>query len=207
MSALDSMLSGFPADQAEMPEWLTTYLAMEQSATALRAHEPRAVYGMLQTPRYVEHLAGRAGISGVSSSFVQRTIDQRLHRQKRVRNGDLQVEVIQPESALHLRVGDPSVMAEQLRTMAELADLPNVTVRITTYDAGQYEARRLGDFAIVTPPVGPPAGARRGIQRRRVLDRSGDGGVLHGSAGRCRADRHVTEGVPRLHTAIGRELE
>lgn len=156
MSALDSMLSGLPADQAEMPEWLTTYLAMEQSATALRAHEPRAVYGMLQTPRYVEHLAGRAGISGVSSSFVQRTIDQRLHRQKRVRNGDLQVEVIQPESALHLRVGDPSVMAEQLRTMAELADLPNVTVRITTYDAGQYEARRLGDFAIVTHPWGNP---------------------------------------------------
>lgn len=150
------MLSGVSLGADEMPEWLTTYLAMEQSATTLRAHESRAVYGMLQTPRYVEYLAGRAGIAGLSASFVQRTVDQRLHRQKRVRNGDLKVDVIQPEYALHLRVGDESVMAEQLLTMAELADLPNVTIRITTYDAGRYEARRLGDFVLLTHPWGNP---------------------------------------------------
>lgn len=156
MRELDAMLMGVSPEIDEMPEWLTTYLGMEQSAISLRAHEPRAVYGMLQTSRYVENLAGRAGISGASASFVQRTVDQRLHRQKRVRSGELNVDVIQPESALHLRVGDGAVMTEQLLTMAELAELPNVTIRVTTYDAGQYEARRLGDFAILTHPWGNP---------------------------------------------------
>ncbi|MFD0365432.1 Scr1 family TA system antitoxin-like transcriptional regulator [Nocardia sp. GCM10030253] len=156
MGELNAMLSSIPTAANEMPEWLTTYLGMEQSATSLRAHESRAIYGLLQTPRYVEQLAGRVGVSGVSDTQLQRTVDQRFHRQKRVRNGDLVLDLVQPESALHLQVGDGSVMAEQLRVMAELAELPNVTLRITTYDAGQYEARRLGDFVIMEHPWGNP---------------------------------------------------
>ncbi len=66
------------------------------------------------------------------------------------------LDVIQPESSLHLRVGDGAVMVEQLRTVVELSQLPNVTVRVTTYDAGQYEAWRLGDFATMERPWGNP---------------------------------------------------
>lgn len=148
------MLNGVSTPVEEMPEWLTTYLGMEQSATIVRAHEPRAVYGLLQTPGYVEAMGSVVGISGMSSGYLQRTVDQRIYRQKRVRNGELTVDVVQPESALHLRIGDGAVMAEQLRVIAELAELPNVTIRISTYDAGLYEALRLGDFSIMTHPWG-----------------------------------------------------
>ena len=34
-------------------------IASEQSASDLRAHEPRAVFGLLQAPSYVEALVGR----------------------------------------------------------------------------------------------------------------------------------------------------
>jgi transcriptional regulator with XRE-family HTH domain len=145
MDELDAMLSSIPPRANETPEWLSTYLGMEQSATDLRAHEPRAVYGLFQTPAYIESLVGRVGITGVSDTYLQRTVDQRLYRQKRVRDGDLTLDVVQPEPALHLQVGDNAVMTEQLETMAELAELSNVTIRITLYSAGQYEARRLGD--------------------------------------------------------------
>ncbi|MGW4325763.1 Scr1 family TA system antitoxin-like transcriptional regulator [Nocardia sp. NPDC004573] len=71
-----------------------------------------------------------------------------------VRNGDLTIDVVQPESVLHLRMGDNSVMAEQMTAMADLADLPNVTIRITPFDAGMYEALRMGDFTIMAHPWG-----------------------------------------------------
>jgi len=157
MQDLWSMIDGLEPRAKEMPEWLTTYLGMEQSATMVRAHEPRAVYGLLQTPRYLESMGSMVGISGMSDTYLQRTIDQRIYRQKRVRSGELTVDVIQPESALHLRIGDGAVMAEQLLIMAELAELPNVTIRISTYDAGLYEALRLGDFSIMTHPWGGSA--------------------------------------------------
>ncbi|WP_171050169.1 helix-turn-helix domain-containing protein [Nocardia cyriacigeorgica] len=154
MRELDAMLNGVVPKEPDMPEWLTTYLGMEQSATTVRAHERRAVFGLLQTPNYLEAMGSGVGISGMSDTYLQRTVDQRIYRQKRVRGGDLALDVIQPESALHLRIGDGAVMAEQLRVMAELAELPNVTIRITTYDAGLYEALRLGDFSIMTHPWG-----------------------------------------------------
>jgi transcriptional regulator with XRE-family HTH domain len=156
MEELHAMLSSIPSDANETPDWLATYLGMEQSATEMQVHEPRAVFGLLQTPAYTEHLVGRVGVTGVSDTYLQRTIEQRLHRQKRVRDGDLNLDVVQPECALGLRVGDGKVMAEQLDTLAELAEQPNVTVRVTLSDQGQYEARRLGDFAILTHPWGRP---------------------------------------------------
>ncbi|MFC8526217.1 Scr1 family TA system antitoxin-like transcriptional regulator [Nocardia sp. NPDC057227] len=156
MDELSAMLSSMPTMSGEMPEWLSTYLGMEQSATDIRSHEPRAIYGLLQEPAYVEALVGKVGISGVTDTYVQQAVDQRVHRQKRVRSGELALDVIMPESALRLRVGTPDVMIEQLRTVAELSELPNVTVRITTFDAGQYEARRLGAYSIMRHPWGRP---------------------------------------------------
>ncbi len=156
LEELAAMLSSVPETVGETPDWLVNYLASEQSASVLRAHEPRAVFGLLQAPAYVEALVGRVGDQGVSSSYLQRTVEQRLYRQKRVRDGDLVLHVIQPEPALHLVVGDAGVMAQQLDTMIELAELPNVTIQVTTYDAGQYEARRLGAFSLMTHPWGNP---------------------------------------------------
>ncbi|MGY2125618.1 helix-turn-helix domain-containing protein [Nocardia gipuzkoensis] len=154
MRELDAMINGVDPSAQKMPEWLATYLGMEQSAETLRAHEPRAIYGLVQTVGYLENLVSTVGISGVSDTYLQRTIDQRLYRQKRIRNGDMSLDLIQTESTLHLRIGNSSVMEEQLRVVAELAELPNVTIRITRFDAGQYEALRLGDFAIMTHPWG-----------------------------------------------------
>jgi transcriptional regulator with XRE-family HTH domain len=156
MDELSAMLSSIPEGTGEVPEWLSTYLSMEQSATEIRAHEPQVVHGLFQDPPYVEALVSRVGISGVSDTYIQRTVEQRLHRQKRIRSGDLVVDVIQPEPALRLRVGNASIMAGQLKTMVELSELPNVTIRVTTYDAGQYEARRLGDFCIMSHAWGTP---------------------------------------------------
>lgn len=157
LSELAAMLSSMPPpDGEDSPEWLSTYLGMEQSATDIRAHEPEVVYGLLQTPAYTEAVVRKVGLAGVSDAYVREAVRQREHRQQRVRDGSLRLDVIQPEQALRVRVGDARVMAEQLAALAAQAEQPNVTVRVTTFDAGQHEARRLDTFLIMAHPWGKP---------------------------------------------------
>lgn len=156
LSELASMLSSMPADDDEIPDWASTYFAMEQSATEMRAHEPELVYGLLQVPAYTEAVAKQVGISGVSDEYIQKAVDQRRHRQQRVRDGSLKLDVIQAEQVLHVRVGDAEVMTDQLKALADFAELSNVTVRVMTFDAGQHEVRRLDTFVIMAHPWGNP---------------------------------------------------
>lgn len=156
LSELAAILTSMPADGDGVPEWASTYFAMEQSATEMRAHEPELVYGLLQTPAYTAAVARRVGLVEVSDAYVQRAVEQRRHRQVRVKDGSLTLDVIQAEQAVRVRVGDAAVMAEQLAKLADLADQPNVTVRITTFDAGQHEARRLDSFVVMAHLWGNP---------------------------------------------------
>lgn len=156
LSELNAMLSSLPADGSDAPEWVSTYLAMEQSATEMRAHEPELVYGLLQTPAYTEAVVRKVGLFGVSAAYVQQAVLQRAHRQQRVKDGSLILDVIQAEQALRVRVGDAKVMADQLTSLADSAEKPNITVRVTTFDAGQHEARRLDSFLIMAHPWGNP---------------------------------------------------
>lgn len=156
LSELDAMLSSMPTTGNDTPEWLSTYLGMEQSATEMRAHEPEVIYGLLQTPAYTEAVVRKVGVVGVPETYVQQAIQQRKHRQQRVRDGGLTLDVIQAEQTLRVRVGDSAIMADQLTALTELAEQPNVTVRITTFNAGQHEARRLDSFVIMSHPWGNP---------------------------------------------------
>jgi transcriptional regulator with XRE-family HTH domain len=156
LSELAAMLSSMPTHPDEMPAWLATYLAMEQSATALRAHEPEVVFGLLQAPGYAAEIARGVGVQETPESYVRQNVEQRQHRQKRVLDGSLAIDVVQTEQVLYFRFGDPSVMAEQFGFMADLAERPNVTLRITMFDAGQYEAHRLDTFTILSHPWGSP---------------------------------------------------
>jgi transcriptional regulator with XRE-family HTH domain len=157
LSELAAMLTSMPTpDGEDTPEWLSTYLGMEQSATELRAHEPEVVYGLLQTRAYTDGVVRKVGLSGVSDSYIRDAVEQRRHRQQRVKDGSLALDVIQAEQALRVRVGDATVMSKQLTELARMAELPNVTVRVTTFDAGQHEARRLDTFVIMSHPWGSP---------------------------------------------------
>jgi len=169
LGELAAMLSSAPPGVDEVPDWLVNYLASEQSATELRAHEPRSVHGLLQTPAYTTALVARRGLYEVPEAYLKRMVEQRLYRQRRVHNGGLTLHVIQPESSLRLHVGTSQVMAEQFDFMADLAELPNVTVQVTTYAAGQYEARRLNVFVLMRHAWGNPRAHIEGYEDGRFI--------------------------------------
>lgn len=164
------MLSSMPIDAGEIPGWLAQYLNAEQSATTIRVHEPKLVDGLLQTSAYVEAVVRSVGLVGVTDEYVTQNVNQRRHRQKRVKDGDVALEVIQAEQVLHVQLGSPDVMAKQLSALIDSAELPNVTVKIMPFTAGQYEARRLDSFSILAHPWGNPTVCLSGYGGTRFVN-------------------------------------
>lgn len=169
LSELDSMLTSMPPADGEVPDWLSRYLAEEQSASEIRVYEPEVVYGLLQTPAYTEAIVRRVGLNGVTEDYVRQNIEQRRARQRRVLDGAVRLHVVHHETVLHVRLGDAAVMAEQLHAMADLAERDNVTVQITTFDAGQFEARRIDTFDILVHPWGSPTVCLEGYGGTRFI--------------------------------------
>lgn len=152
LTELDAMLANVPAPEDRTPVWLSQYLGMEQSATEIRAFEPIVVHGLLQTPDYAASIARSVGVVPISEAYAQRNVEQRRYRQARVESRDVQLHVIQPEIPLHLQMGSPQSMAEQMDKLLSVGAQPNVTIQIVTFAVGQYEALRMGSFRIMTHP-------------------------------------------------------
>lgn len=152
LTELDALLTTIASADDRTPIWLAQYLGMEQSATEIFGHEPHVIDGLLQTPDYAAAIARSVGVVPTSEAYARRNVEQRAYRQGRVNNGDLVLHVVQPEIALRLQVGTPTVMAEQMDRLIEMGHRPNVTIQIVPFSAGQYEALRMGCISIMTHP-------------------------------------------------------
>ncbi|MET8873797.1 helix-turn-helix transcriptional regulator [Nocardia sp. NPDC004604] len=120
-----------------LPSWFGTYLGLEQAATKIRTYEAHLVPGLLQTPEYA-----RAVMSlGYEDADMDRRVQVRIKRQEVLRRVDPPtVWAIIDEAALHRPVGGSRVHREQMEHLIELAQLPNVTVQVLPYSAGEHAA-------------------------------------------------------------------
>lgn len=120
-----------------LPSWFGTYLGLEQAATKIRTYEAHLVPGLLQTPEYA-----RAVMSlGYEDADMDRRVQVRIKRQEVLRRADPPtVWAIIDEAALHRPVGGSRVHREQMEHLIELAQLPNVTVQVLPYSAGEHAA-------------------------------------------------------------------
>ncbi len=120
-----------------LPSWFGTYLGLEQAATKIRTYEAHLVPGLLQTPEYA-----RAVMSlGYEDADMDRRVQVRIRRQEVLRRADPPVIwAIIDEAALHRPVGGAQVHREQMEHLIELADLPNVTLQVLPYSAGEHAA-------------------------------------------------------------------
>lgn len=131
------------------PPWLVRYLELERAAEETRTHLPNVVAGLFQTPDYATGIARSVGLAPQTEEYVQRVVRQRRERQSRVLSGELRVTVIQSESSLRLQICDAAGMAAQMARLIEFSELPNVTLYVTPSSVGQYEALRIGSYAIL----------------------------------------------------------
>jgi transcriptional regulator with XRE-family HTH domain len=112
--ALESVLK-----PAAYPAWFGDWVSKERQAVKLRWFELNVVPGLLQTEEYANALlSGRIGFNG----DVDEAVAARLARQAILDRGEPpELFVVIDEAVLHRPVGDPDVMARQLKHLVEMA--------------------------------------------------------------------------------------
>ncbi|WP_159943591.1 MULTISPECIES: helix-turn-helix transcriptional regulator [unclassified Nocardiopsis] len=135
----------------DIPEWFESYVGLESEAHTVLNYEDGTVPGLLQTADYARAVIS-ADVDAGSEEQVEAHVTVRLQRQKRLtEDSPLQLKAVVNESALYRSVGGTQVMREQLSTLLERAELPNVDLRVLPFDSGAHPASE-GSFVIMQFP-------------------------------------------------------
>jgi transcriptional regulator with XRE-family HTH domain len=111
------------------------FIGLEHEASSIAIWHVEAVPGLLQTERYARHIiSSYTRVEPVPPGMVDRLVKVRMRRQQ-VLDRELSLSVVLDESVLKRRVGDESVMYEQLQQLAGAADRSNLTLQILPLDA------------------------------------------------------------------------
>ena len=112
------------------------FIGLEHEATSMAIWHVDVVPGLLQTEVYARHIiSSYSRIEPVPPGMIGRMVSVRMRRQQVLTREGRQLSVVLDESVLKRRIGDESVMYEQLQRLAQEADRPNVTLRILPLDA------------------------------------------------------------------------
>src|SRR5215470_12036353 len=111
------------------------FIGLEHEATAIAIWHVDVVTGLLQTEGYARHIiSSYSRVEPVAPGMIGRLVRVRMQRQQVLDRDGLQLSVVLDESVLMRRIGDESVMYEQLQRLAREADRPNLTLQILPLD-------------------------------------------------------------------------
>lgn len=109
------------------------FVAFEATASAITHYQPTLIPGPLQTRDY----AGRV-LSIVGHPNPDRAIDMRCARRAAIFvEGGPSVRIVLADQAVHWNPGSAGVLADQLRTVADLCERFDVDLRVIPLDAEQ----------------------------------------------------------------------
>jgi transcriptional regulator with XRE-family HTH domain len=114
------------------PEYME-FIGLEAEATSIAQWQNESVPGLLQTAEYAYQIhAAFQEVALVPPSSIERRVQVRMIRQEvlTTRKPPLELSVVIDESVLLRRIGSRDVMYTQLRHLAEVAELPNVELRV-----------------------------------------------------------------------------
>ncbi|MDN5859877.1 MAG: helix-turn-helix domain-containing protein [Pseudonocardia sp.] len=148
----EPLVEGLPHDVVVDPS--VRQAGLETDALRVTAFEIVFVHGLLQTPGYARAVLETSGVEREPAE-TERLLELRRRRQEALVRAEspLLFSLVLDESALHRAVGSASIMADQLRHLAEMARLPNVNVRILPFAAGSRRGHG-GSFGVLEFPPG-----------------------------------------------------
>ena len=141
-----ALLLGLAEDAAQKGWWeefadtlaedYQQFIGLEHEATSIAIWHVDVVAGLLQTEGYARHIIGSySRVEPVAPGMIGRLVKVRMQRQQVLDRDGLQLSVVLDESVLTRRIGDESVMYQQLQRLAQEADRPNLTMRILPLSA------------------------------------------------------------------------
>lgn len=111
----------------------------EAEASVIRSFQALAVPGLLQTREYAEALFQGGRYTGPAD--IQRRVEARLARQEILtRLTPVHLRLVMDEAAIRRMIGGAQVMAEQLRYLLHMAQLPNIDLQLIPFSAGSHAA-------------------------------------------------------------------
>ena len=112
------------------------FIGLEHEATSMAIWHVDVVTGLLQTEAYARHIiSSYSRVEPMAPGMIGRMVQVRMRRQQVLSRDRLELSVVLDESVLRRRIGDDSVMYEQLQRLAREADRPNLTLQILPLDA------------------------------------------------------------------------
>jgi transcriptional regulator with XRE-family HTH domain len=112
------------------------FIGLEHEATSMAIWHVDVVAGLLQTEAYARHIiSSYSRVEPVAPGMIGRLVRVRMQRQQVLDREGVQLSVVLDESVLKRRIGDASVMYEQLQRLVREADRPNLTLQILPLDA------------------------------------------------------------------------
>jgi len=112
------------------------FIGLEHEASSIAIWHFDVVPGLLQTEAYARQIInGYSRVEPVAPGMIGRMVRVRMRRQQVLDRDGLELSVVLDESVLKRRIGDESVMYEQLHRLVRESDRPNLTLRILPLDA------------------------------------------------------------------------
>ena len=109
----------------------------EAEASCIKVFSTQTIPGVLQTPAYAEAIF--KGGRFISSDEVRRRVEFRISRREILHKFQpVHLRAIIDEAALRRRIGESSVMSEQLDYLLHMAQLPNIDVQVLPFAAGAH---------------------------------------------------------------------
>jgi|SRR4051812_22600437 transcriptional regulator with XRE-family HTH domain len=127
------------------------FLDYENSAARIRQYMDYMVPGLLQVEGYIRAVMAAYD---TDAGNVERGVQVRLRRQQLLaeKNGR-QAWFLIDEAVLHRWIGGPGVLVQQLRKLNQLADQPNISIRVVPYTAGMHRGISKPSFTIMEFPL------------------------------------------------------
>lgn len=120
------------------PKWFRAFRDLEAGATEIMEVCSAIITGILQTEAYTRAMYLAQGVHPEDQQ-IEDTIKVRAERKQLLtREHPPRYSFVLSESALRRNIGGPTVMAEQLSHLAELALLPNVSLQVIPFNTQSY---------------------------------------------------------------------
>ncbi len=136
--AEDATQRGWWEDYADVltPEYLE-FIGLEAETVSSLQWQADVIPGLFQTEDYARQISAayQTVVPTTPPSFFDRFVRVRMLRQERLtREPVLQLSVVLDESVLLRRIGNREIMRAQLARLADVADMPNVDLRVMPLD-------------------------------------------------------------------------
>jgi hypothetical protein len=137
-----------------VPEWFDLFVGLEAAANQMAEYEHSVVPGLFQSEGYARTVIA-ADHQGERDEEIARRVELRLGRQAILKRpiDPPAIRAVLGEPVLRSPVGGSAVMADQLDHLAEVSQLPNVSLRVVPVSAGYHPGIVTPSFTILRFPV------------------------------------------------------